>query len=97
MRDEIKVETCEVVWNMARQCHEITIVGERDGFQTRIFLTDLGENYETRLQREETKCERLEEQLKEANELLWKIQDCREDREYYSELAYNYLEKWGVK
>lgn len=37
------------------------------------------------------------EQLNEANELLWKIQDCREDREYYSEQAYNYLEKWGVK
>lgn len=44
-----------------------------------------------------TKCHRLEEQLKEANELLWKIQDCREDREHFSELAYNHLEKWGVK
>ena len=72
MRDEIKVETCEVVWNMARQCHEITIVGERDGFQTRIFLTDLGENYETRLQRAEMKCERLEKQLETALKTLAK-------------------------
>lgn len=75
MRDEIKVETCEVVWNMARQCHEITIVGERDGFQTRIFLTDLGKSYETRLQRAETKCERLEKQLETALKTLAKHPD----------------------
>ena len=41
------------------------------------------------------KNEQLEKQLKEANDLLSSVWDCRESREYHSELAENYFKKWG--
>ena len=34
-----------------------------------------------------SKAERLQKQLDIAVEVLWKVCDCREDREYYSEIA----------
>lgn len=40
--------------------------------------------------------EDLKQQLKEANEILFKVWYCREDRDYYAELAESYLEKYGV-
>ena len=39
----------------------------------------------------------ISEQLKEANDLLSSVWDCRESREYHSELAENYFKKWGLK
>lgn len=43
------------------------------------------------------KVEKLEKQLKEANKILFNVWDCREDREYYAELAKSYFEKYGVE
>lgn len=48
MHKEFKVESCDVVWNMQKQCHEITIVSEQGD---RIFITDLGKGYETKLRK----------------------------------------------
>ena len=46
MHEEFKVESCDVVWNMQKRCHEITIVSEQGD---RIFITDLGKGYQTKL------------------------------------------------
>ena len=43
------------------------------------------------------KIEKLEEQLKEANELLFDVWDCRESREYNAEKAEEYFKKYGVE
>ena len=48
-----EVETCEVTWNMREQCFEVLIIGKRDGLHTRMFIPDLGKNFETKLQRAE--------------------------------------------
>lgn len=39
----------------------------------------------------------LTQQLAEANKILFNVWDCREDREYYAELAKSYFEKYGVE
>lgn len=43
------------------------------------------------------KVEGLKQQLAEANKILFNVLDCREDREYYTELAEFYFEKYGVE
>lgn len=43
------------------------------------------------------KVDELKQQLKEANEILFNVWNCREDREYYAELAKSYFEKYGVE
>lgn len=48
MHEEFKVKSCDVVWNMKKRCHEITIVSEKGD---RIFITDLGKGYETKLRK----------------------------------------------
>ena len=37
--------------------------------------------------------QKLKEQLKEAEKILCKVMDCREDREFYRDLAYEYYAK----
>lgn len=43
------------------------------------------------------KVEELKQQLKEANKILFNVWGCREDREYYAELAKSYFEKYGAE
>lgn len=43
------------------------------------------------------KVDELKQQLAEANKILFNVWDCREDREYYAELAESYFEKYGVE
>lgn len=43
------------------------------------------------------KVKELKQQLTEANKILFNVWDCREDREYYAELAKSYLEKYGAE
>ena len=45
----------------------------------------------------EKQLSRIFEQLKEANELLFDVLDCRESREYHAEKAEQYFKKYGVE
>lgn len=41
MHSEIKVNSCDIVWNMRDQRYEASIRAERDGLDTRIFIPNL--------------------------------------------------------
>jgi hypothetical protein len=41
MHSKIKVNSCDIVWNMRDQRYEALILAERDGLDTRIFIPNL--------------------------------------------------------
>lgn len=43
------------------------------------------------------KVKALKQQLTEANKILFNVWDCRDEREYYAELAKSYFEKYGAE